>query len=148
MILESATALMLLVLGGAGDDVRGTAFAQVTVRQQILIRQRVPRGPRPVQAARSSLVGWREGRGPRCVPASAVAGAALVGGNSVDLVLRDNSRVRARLESSCPGLDFYHGFYVNGTEDGMICADRDSIRSRMGRQCEIEQFRSLTAVRP
>jgi hypothetical protein len=75
-----------------------------------------------------------------------VLGATMLSRNSVDLVMRDRSRVRARLDSSCPGLDFYRGFYVSGTADGMICADRDMVRSRMGGQCQIDQFRSLTAA--
>ncbi|MDP8993829.1 MAG: hypothetical protein M3N07_02430 [Pseudomonadota bacterium] len=147
MILASAAALMLLLLGGAADEAPAgeMQFAQVTVRQQIILR--VPRG-RQVPAAGASLIEWREGRGPRCVPVRSVLGATLLGRNSVDLILRDNSRVRARLDRSCPGLDFYQGFYISGTEDGLICADRDAIRSRMGGQCEIDQFRSLTPVRP
>ena len=145
-MIFASTALLMLVLGGATPSAPadGVEFAQVTVRQQIIVRM----PPRPVQAAGASLVQWRESRGPRCVQARAVMGATALGRSSVDLVMRDNRRVRARLESSCPGLDFYQGFYVNGTADGLICADRDSIRSRMGGQCEIDQFRTLTAVRP
>ena len=30
------------------------------------------------------------------------------------------------------------------TEDGRICADRDVIRSRVGGECRIDQFRVLT----
>lgn len=148
MILANAAAMMMLVFGGAAEAAPGerVEYAQVTVRQQIIVR--VPQRGRPIPTAGGSLIQWREGRGPRCVPVRAVIGATALGRNSVDLVLRDNSRMRARLESNCPGLDFYHGFYVSGTEDGMICADRDSVRSRMGGQCGIDQFRSLTAVRP
>jgi len=148
MILASAATMLMLVFGGSAEAAppERIQYTQVTVRQQIIVR--VPQHGRPIQPAGASLIQWREGRGPRCVAARAVIGATALGRNSVDLVLRDNSRIRARLDSSCPGLDFYRGFYVNGTEDGMICADRDSIRSRMGGQCEIDQFRSLTAVRP
>lgn len=143
MIFATTAALMMLVFGNAdAAPPGGEAFAQVTVRQRIIVR--VP--GRPVQQA--APVQWRESRGPRCVNARLVAGATLVGQNSVDLVMRDNSRVRARLDNGCGGLDFYQGFYVNGTEDGMICADRDAVRSRMGGQCEIDQFRALTPVRP
>jgi hypothetical protein len=147
MILASAAAMLMLVFGASdGEGGGGTQYAQVTVREQIIVRVR--QQPRPIQQAGASLIRWREGRGPRCVPARIVLGATALGRNSVDLVLRDNSRVRVRLESGCPGLDFYHGFYVNGTPDGLICADRDSVRSRMGGQCGIDQFRSLTAIRP
>ena len=75
-------------------------------------------------------------------------GATLLSQNSVDLILRDNSRVRARLQRTCPALDYYRGFYINATEDGRICADRDSIHSRAGGECQIDSFRALTAERP
>lgn len=148
MILGGASALMMLVLGGLGAIGAPVPMqmAQVTVRQHIIVR--VQRGPRPAPPPGGSLIQWRESRGPNCVPARAVAGATAVGRNSVDLLLRDNSRIRARLDRGCHGLDYYNGFYVNGTEDGMICADRDSIRSRMGGACEIEQFRTLHASTP
>jgi hypothetical protein len=147
MILAGTAALLMLMFGGAADAAssgEGEQYAQVTVRQQVIVR--MPARGRVDQSA--AHVQWREARGPRCVQARAVVGATALGEGSVDLVLRDNSRVRARLDRGCPGLDFYQGFYVNGTEDGLICADRDSIRSRMGGQCEIDRFSTLTAVRP
>ena len=146
MIFAGTAAWLMLVFAGAADapPEAGSRYAQVTVRQQIIIR--VPRALRP--APMSAPVKWREGRGPRCIAARSVAGAALVGQNSVDLLLHDRSRVRVKLDNGCGGLDFYQGFYVNGTADGMICADRDAVRSRMGGQCGIDQFRSLTAARP
>ena len=115
------------------------------MRQQIIIR--VPTGSQRVVPAGSSLIQWRERRGPRCLSASRIVGATLLGQNSVDLILRDNSRIRARLESRCPALDYYRGFYVNATVDGQICADRDSIRSRAGGSCTIDQFRTLSPAR-
>ena len=143
MIAAGAAALLMLVLGHASaGEAEAEGYAQVTVRQQIIIQR-----SRPIAQAGASLVEWREARGPRCISARSVIGATLLGRNSVDLILRDSSRVRARLDSSCPGLDYYYGFYINDTEDGRICADRDAIRSRMGGQCGIDQFRTLQAVR-
>src|SRR3546814_20543752 len=94
-------------------------------------------------APAAAKVEWNEGRGPDCVEAKSIAGAALLGQNSVDLLLRDSSRIRAKLENSCPALDYYYGFYISPNADGRICADRDVIRSRMGGQCEIDSFRRL-----
>jgi hypothetical protein len=145
MIFAGTAAWLMLVFGGAEDapPEAGTRYAQVVVRQQIIVRV-----PRPVRGGPATpAVQWRESKGPRCIAARSVAGATLLGQNSVDLVLHDRSRVRARLENGCGGLDFYQGFYVNGTADGMICADRDAVRSRMGGQCGIDQFRTLTPVR-
>ena len=141
--------MMLLAFAGGDDRARSQPpqlRGSVMVRQQIIIR--VPAGVRRVAPAGASLIQWHERRGPRCIAASRIVGASLLGQNSVDLILRDNSRIRARLEQSCPALDYYYGFYVNATEDGNICADRDVIRSRAGGACQIDQFRMLTPARP
>jgi hypothetical protein len=147
-VVAGAAALFLLAFGGGQGEPRPAQQprANMTVRYQILIR--VPRGARQIAPAGMSLIRWREGRGPRCVPAGQIIGATLLGQNSVDLLLRDRSRLRARLESRCPALDFYRGFYVDATADGRICADRDSIRSRAGGACGIDTFRTLTPERP
>lgn len=138
----SAAALLLLAMSEAApDEAAPIEFAQVTVREQIIVR--VPVRARRV-APPAKPIEWKEGKkGPKCVTAKSIAGASLLGQNSVDLILRDNSRVRAKLENSCPALDYYYGFYLTPGEDGRVCADRDMIRSRMGGECEIEKFRSL-----
>jgi hypothetical protein len=144
MIRTGAGALLLLLFGSAQERpaaprAQGTVSVQ---HRQIIIR--VPSGIRQVAPAGASLIKWREGRGPDCIAATRLIGATLLRQNSVDLILRDNSRLRARLESSCPALDYYFGFYGNATQDGRICADRDAIRSRAGGLCQIDQFRSLS----
>ena len=99
---------------------------------------RVPTRP-PVERPRK----WREKKGPKCVPANALAGALVSGPDSVDLLLRGGKRVRAKLESRCPALDYYSGFYIRPGDDGRICQDRDTIRARSGGKCGIDRFRSL-----
>lgn len=145
MIDWSAAAFLLSVLGGVPAEPNPAdpmQFAQVSIREQILIR--VPARMRPSPGAVIRPLEWKESRGPKCIPLRALAGAALLSQKSVDFVLKDRTRVRAELERSCPALDYYRGFYLNPTADGQICADRDSVRSRMGGQCEIERFRKLT----
>jgi hypothetical protein len=140
----SVAALLLMqmsgghVAAGANEPIR---FAQLSIRRQIIVRVPVRRGE--ADPPRAPKVEWEETRGPDCVPAKSIAGAALLGRNSVDLLLRDSSRIRAKLENACPALDYYYGFYISPGEDGDICADRDVIRSRMGGQCEIESFKRL-----
>ncbi len=149
MIDWSAAAFLLTMLSAAPAEASPAdpiQFAQVMIREQILIR--VPFRPNPAAATRRQPVEYKESRGPKCVPMRAITGAGLVGPNSVDLILRDQSRVRAKLEKSCPALDYYYGFYIRSSQDGQICADRDSVRSRMGGQCEIDKFRTLTARAP
>ena len=106
-----------------------------TIEQRLTIR--VPVAPRPRRRIR-----WEEEKGPKCLPAGAIAGAFLSGPDSIDFLLRDRRLVRARLDNDCEGLDFYGKLYVQ-PEDRRICARRDSIRSRAGTSCRIEKFRSL-----
>jgi len=145
MILAGAAALLLFALDWQEAPPPRRRVGTMTMRQQIIIR--VPRGALRVAPAGNSLIRWRESAGPRCVAADRIVGAGLLGQNSVDLILRDSTRLRAQLENRCPALDYYRGFYVNATEDGRICADRDSIRSRAGGECQIERFRVLRPER-
>jgi hypothetical protein len=158
MIRAALTALATLAFAGAdsGKDVESGQRPQVsgtiTFHEQIII-VRTPASARPATAAseaasaNASRIRWEEHRGPRCIAWSQIAGVGLLSQDSVDLIFRDNTRVRARLARHCPALDYYNGFYMAATPDGLICADRDSIRARTGGQCQIDGFRSLRAAR-
>ena len=149
MILAGAAAMLLFVFGGAVDEQARPQPAQqglAGARQQVIVRVtatglRAPLAPNP--AAR--LIEWRESRGPRCIPLTRILGATFPSQRSVDLIMRDRTRMRARLERRCAALDFYRSFYLALTPDGLVCADRDSIRSRSGGECQIDQFRTLMA---
>ena len=133
-------ALLLLVAatGGAApaqDGSRPVVVAQMSIEQSLIVR--VPRRT-PIKPLK-----WKSKKGPKCVPMAAIAGAAVVAEDAIDLVLRGGQRLRAHFSSNCPALDYYSGFYILPTEDGNICADRDVIRTRSGGQCEITKFRRL-----
>jgi hypothetical protein len=98
---------------------------------------RIPVRSRPVRP-----FAWEEKRGPKCIEAANIRGAALSGRETVDFLLFDHTRLRAQLSEDCPALDFYNGFYVT-PEKGKLCARRDEIHSRIGRSCTIERFRRL-----
>ena len=120
--------------------VPGVALAQFVIQQRIVVR--VQRAPLPVKQIR-----WVEKKGPKCIQLNTLAGALIVEPDAVDLVQEGGERVRARLDDDCPALDFYAGFYLKPTRDGRICAERDAVRSRSGRQCDIARFRKLVAKR-
>jgi hypothetical protein len=128
---------------GGGQPSRTTSvqIIQMQIERRTIIR--VPVG-RPGRPAPMSL--WRERRGGRCIDSSRVAGAAITPEGAVDFVLRGGKRMRAWLESECPALDFYQGFYVKPDADGMVCAGRDAIHSRSGGECQIDRFRRLEPV--
>lgn len=131
----SAIVAMLLAGGGTGQAV---LLAQLTFRQQIIIRVPSHQPPRDPML-------WREKKGPKCIPAEALAGAQ-VSREGVDLLLRGGKRLRAKL-GRCPPLDYYSGFYIRPGADGRVCENRDAIRVRSGGSCEIDDFRSLVPDR-
>ena len=139
-------ALLALLLAPAGGHVASPArAAPVLIRQYVIVR--VPVRMQPVVARPRPLTAWTEKKGPRCVPVQSIVGATVTNPNSIDLVMRDRSRVRARLGRRCPPLDYYYGFYLRPAGDGQICQDRDSIHSRAGGECGIDAFRGLVPVR-
>ncbi|MGY2733431.1 hypothetical protein [Sphingomonas sp. UYP23] len=143
--------VLLLALAPAASAEMGpfdrVELAQLSIHQRIVIR--IPRvfGRRDAERADFAEQRWRTKKGPKCVPMGALEGAVITGADSVDLLVADGTRLRAEFDDDCPALDFYSGLYVKGTSDGMVCADRDSIRSRSGSACKIERFRRLVAKR-
>jgi hypothetical protein len=109
----------------------------MTVRDEIILNVPIAQRRRP------GLV-WVDRKGPKCVSSKMIAGAAMARPASIDLVMRDRSRVRAEFDSNCAGLDFYGSFYIE-PQDGLVCAKREEIRSRAGSTCRIERFRRLEA---
>src|SRR3546814_1269102 len=66
--------------------------------------------------------------------------------DSIDLITRQRQRLRAQLNRGCRALDFYAGFYMEGSKDGKLCEDRDQIHARTGAKCEIDKFRLMVPV--
>lgn len=119
----------------------GIAITQLSFRSRVIVR--VQTTVIPVQPV--ELV---EKKGPRCVPVTAILAAAVLAENSVDFILRGGQRVRARFSRSCPALGFYRGFYMAPGPDGLVCADRDAVRSRAGGECQIDRLRLLMPAPP
>ena len=85
---------------------------------------------------------FHERRTNRCVPVQGIAGVQ-VADNRLLLFMRDQRMFGASLEKACRPRDFYSGFYVERTGDGMICAGRDDVHSRAGVTCAISRLREL-----
>jgi hypothetical protein len=118
------------------ETLDGTEFAQVMIRQTVVIR--VPTAPPPPPRIR-----WREKKTLKCVPVSDLGGYAISQPDSIDLIVKGGSRYRAKLEDGCPSIAFYSGFYIRPPVDGRICVGRDQFHSRSGGQCGIDKLRTL-----
>lgn len=155
-LLVIAAALLLAPAALPGEErevavpsLSGTRIAQVRIQQHIIIRVPRPDAIRRVSAPAAPLppIAWVEKDSDKCIQMNRLAGAAITRSDSVDLVLAGGKRVRAKLGKECPALDFYSGFYVKPNKDGMVCAKRDTFRSRAGGQCQIKAFRTLIPER-
>jgi hypothetical protein len=132
-------------LSGTVDAVSidGTRWGQVSIRQTVIIR--VPNAPPP--RAPDVAIRWKEQKGPKCVGVSELGGFAITTPDSIDLIVKGGARYRARLETDCPSVAFYSGFYIRPPADGRICVGRDMFHSRSGGQCAIEKFRTLVPAK-
>lgn len=125
---------------------------QVRIEQRVIIRiapsspavreEMLARLPRREMTAQ-----FHEVKDDRCLPINIIAGVAPVQSNRLLLFMRDHRVLSASLDRACEAQAFYSGFYVERSEDGMICSGRDLIRSRAGTSCEVAQFNRLVAVR-
>ena len=138
MVLTALFGVVSALLGSALQSSTSPdeeVVRRVIVQDEVIFRIPIrPRVSRPIE--------WVEHKGPKCVPANMVAWTTLSGPSSIDFVLRNRQRVRAIMDSDCPALDFYGRFYLQ-PDDEMICAKRETIRSRVGGSCRIEKFRTL-----
>jgi hypothetical protein len=116
-------------------------ISQLQIEQSTIIRIR----PATVTVPNTAIpqMRWHEKKGPNCIQVNSLAGALVSSADSIDILLRGGTRLRARLEKSCAALDFNQGFYVKPSKDGRICEDRDTVRSRMGAECQIDKFKTL-----
>ena len=135
MIFLSVLSLIPAMFALAGEPQPEPVVRRVVIQDEVIFR--IPVRPRPLRRFE-----WEEKKGPKCIAADRIAGAMLSGPASIDFLLRDRTRVRAEMDSECPALDFYDGFYLQ-PDDERICAKRETIRNRVGASCRIERFRTL-----
>lgn len=139
--------LFLAAPGASPEPPEWTRAAELFQQQHITVH--VPRVTMSATIVMRSTapMAFKEKKADDCVKISKIAGYSVNRANSIDLLLNDGKLLRVNLGDDCPALGFYSGFYVKPTKDEKICAGRDSFRSRSGRSCSIENFRSLVPVK-
>ena len=133
---------------------QASSFWQMVIEQQLIIRVPARRSPLNNFAAERSTpkreielpIVWKEKKAPKCVAMRNIMGMQAVQRDSIDLITRQRQRLRAQLNRGCRALDFYAGFYMEGSKDGKLCEDRDEIHARTGAKCEIDKFRLMVPV--
>lgn len=152
-IADMPEPLVMMVMPDVGPV--PASYMQVIIERRIIIRVPAQRTPLTNFSASPGLssptpempVVWKETKGPKCVAMSNILGMRAVQRDSIDLMTRQDQRLRAQLNRGCRALDFYSGFYMQKNKDGRLCVDRDSIHARSGAKCEIDKFRILVPIR-
>lgn len=152
---EAFTTATVIDLPFVGQEPK--QYYQVVIERQLIIR--IPARPSSINhfsAAEAANVQrrplqppivWRETKAPKCVPMRSLIGIQAVQRDSIDLITRENQRLRAKLNRGCRAVDFYSGFYLKASKDGRLCADRDALHARSGAEYEVEKFRLMVPVR-
>ena len=129
---------------------------QVPIANQVRIERRVilrisPQSNRlrrsmldelPQQAVAPRLVERPHGK---CLDAGDIVGVSDRGSRLV-MYMRNRNIITAQLEKACSPRDFYLGFYVERSDDGKLCVDRDRLMSRAGAKCRISKLNRLVEV--
>ena len=153
-VLASSALLMLFAAPAvtpqpfAPDGSRVEAMTQhfvIHVPRMTITQTTIITRSRPVPAPPPVMLVERKAKD--CLETKRVVGFGITRNDSVDLVLNDGSRMRARLGGNCPSLGLYQGFYVKPNPDGKMCVGRDAIHTRSGGECSISAFKSLVPSR-
>ncbi len=120
---------------------------QVRIERRIILRISPARGPvRQNLTASSSQASPRrrlvERPYAKCVDSEDIGGVADQG-DRLAMFTHDRRTLLAKLEKGCSPRDFYRGFYMERSDDGKICINRDRLLSRAGAKCQVTRFTQL-----
>lgn len=141
----------LPVMNGFAEGWSAPTAQQVRIEQRVTIRITPRPAPMPLAEAMFDENRSDEGGPPRfterklgkCVPVAGIAGVQPASPDRLLLIMRDQRLVTAQLGKGCRSRDYYSGFLVAKSADGMICTGRDALLSRSGANCQVHTFRQL-----
>ena len=123
-----------------------TDFDQVRVDQRIIVRlPSTAAVPAMVGAQRQSVskVKYKEQKIGKCLWVNKLGGSRPGPNRTLDLITREGVLIRAYLGDGCLAREFYAGAYMERSQDGKLCVDRDLLHARTGAKCEVDKFRLL-----
>ena len=128
---------------------RPDSWGQVRIEERVIIRispsspearQRLP----DLAPRRSST--WRELSHDGCVRVGNIVGVQPTTDNRLLLFMQNRNIVAASLERGCDARAFYSGFYLERSDDGRLCIDRDRLQSRVGVSCSLDTMRRIVPL--
>lgn len=138
--------------GGADDETVGAMPPTMgfTIERRIIIRiptlRSAPPPPetrafQPQAVAPPQLAARQRST---CLSMRNIRGATVQDRAGILLVTNGDERYQAVLERGCRPVDFQSGFYLGATDDGSICAGRDTLHARSGLRCTIVALNRLS----
>ncbi|WAT18055.1 hypothetical protein OZN62_00315 [Aurantiacibacter sp. MUD11] len=124
---------------------------QVRIESRVIVRV----SPAPPRARTQMLADLPRRPMPRsfeevehgdCIDVNDIVGIQPTNDNRLLFFTQNRQVLAATLGDSCVARAFYAGFYVERSEDGQLCVNRDLLQSRAGASCEVAQFSRLVAV--
>lgn len=132
---------------GLAEALADDGWDQMRIEQRMVIRV-IPRSSAvPAEPAAPQVIRLKERRSTNCLPVLGLGGVKVVSDSRLLVFMRDRRMMGLTLDKSCNARDFYSGFYVTQTSDGMICVKRDEIHSRSGANCTIGSIKQLELER-
>lgn len=136
------------------DARRPQLLGQVRIEQRVIVRispgTRATREQMMASLRRpgASQTTFQEEKLRGCIPIADISAVQPAPEqNRLLLFMRDRYVLSAALEKACSARDYYSGFYVERSEDGQLCANRELLQSRAGASCRVAQLNRLVAVR-
>lgn len=135
---------------GLAEALEPSIARQVRIERRVILR--ISPQPSPVRRDMFADIPSRAAE-PRlvehsmnsCIPTGGIVGVADRGSRLI-IFMRDRSLISATLEKTCSPRDFYLGFYLERSDDGQLCIDRDRLLSRSGAKCRVTAMRRLEPV--
>lgn len=133
------------------DASRPGNWGQVRIEERVIIRispssPEVRQRLQELAPRRSSQRAWRETSHGGCVRVGNIRGVQPTTDNRLLLFMENRNVLAASLERGCDARAFYSGFYLERSEDGRLCVDRDRLQSRAGVSCSLDTLRRLVAT--
>lgn len=133
------------------DASRPDSWGQVRIEERVIIRispssPEVRQRLQDLAPRRASANTWREVSHDDCVRVGNIVGVQPTTDNRLLLFMQNRNVLAASLERGCDARAFYSGFYLERSDDGRLCIDRDRLQSRAGASCSLDTLRRLVPL--
>ena len=131
------------------DASRPESWGQVRIEERVIIRIS-PSSPEARQRLQDLTPrrsnSWREVSHDGCVRVGNIVAVQPTNDNRLLLFMQNRNILVASLERGCDARAFYSSVYLERSDDGRLCIDRDRLQSRAGVSCSLDTMRRIVPL--